>query len=431
MAQAGEDGALRQLEPHWNKGMIAASIAISLLGAFTSTQLYVNSQALLCPCSLTSILRMCQARVSIGFRAVFVWTLLASLTFGFCSIWCLHFVAMLAYELDLQIGINVPLTILSAALAVVFTFAALASDLLYTTYSHEWQKKNKHSRKRKAQNGTNNREQWHNSGVEFRPLLSHAENADNPSPDRDLESAPFDFVEANDENVEESIPTKSNNQGDLPLSPRIAARNGLAKTMFTLPTIESLRNSEQAREQAPSESVDDTTAHTESGEHSVSGRSSSLLGSSSTSTFGISSIMNYAYRRTAPAKNVFKATGETLYRGCTRKNAAKGFLWSIAITSMHYSGLEALQIPDGHLRLNYALVVLSGLISWFVCVVGCILMSQMETHLKQQFLFSITATTGVAGMHFTGESCVNCAKRRRLNPSRNASRHLLHKVAAH
>lgn len=34
---------LRQLEPQWNKGMIAASIAISLLGAFTSTQLFVPS----------------------------------------------------------------------------------------------------------------------------------------------------------------------------------------------------------------------------------------------------------------------------------------------------------------------------------------------------------------------------------------------------
>ena len=31
--------ALRQLEPNWNEGMIVASIAISLLGAFTSTQL--------------------------------------------------------------------------------------------------------------------------------------------------------------------------------------------------------------------------------------------------------------------------------------------------------------------------------------------------------------------------------------------------------
>ncbi len=31
----------RKLEPHWNEGMMVASIAISLLGAFTSTQLWV------------------------------------------------------------------------------------------------------------------------------------------------------------------------------------------------------------------------------------------------------------------------------------------------------------------------------------------------------------------------------------------------------
>jgi len=37
------DTLLRQLDPQWNTGMIAASIAISLLGAFTSTQLFVLS----------------------------------------------------------------------------------------------------------------------------------------------------------------------------------------------------------------------------------------------------------------------------------------------------------------------------------------------------------------------------------------------------
>lgn len=42
MADTGGDGVLRKLEPHWNRGMIAASIAISLLGAFTSTQLYAS-----------------------------------------------------------------------------------------------------------------------------------------------------------------------------------------------------------------------------------------------------------------------------------------------------------------------------------------------------------------------------------------------------
>ena len=32
---------MRQIKPQWNKSMVAASIAISLLGAFTSTQLLV------------------------------------------------------------------------------------------------------------------------------------------------------------------------------------------------------------------------------------------------------------------------------------------------------------------------------------------------------------------------------------------------------
>lgn len=45
MASAAENGALRQLEPHWNHGMIVASVAIALLGAFTSTQLYVTANS--------------------------------------------------------------------------------------------------------------------------------------------------------------------------------------------------------------------------------------------------------------------------------------------------------------------------------------------------------------------------------------------------
>lgn len=337
---------------------------------------------------------------------------------------------MLAYELDLQIGINVPLTILSAILAVVFTFAALASDLLYNAYHHERQKKSKNYRKRKTSNGTNSH-QGHNSNANYTRLPSQAEDADNFSPAvQDPESTTFQF-DTNEDDNEETVASKSNHQADTPLSPRIAARNGLVKTTFALPTIEALRTSESAQDQVMSDSAEDTTAHTDSGEQSVSGRSSSLLGSSSASTFGLSSIMNYAYRSTAPAKNVFKATAETLYNGFSRKNLAKGFLWSIAITSMHYSGLAALKVPEGHCELSYGLVVLSGLISWLVCVVGCILMSHMETHLKQQLLFTITATTGVAAMHFTGESCCNHVQNPWLNDHRNASCSILLKVSTH
>ena len=52
------DNTMRQLRPHWNAGMIAASIAISFLGAFTSTQLFVphHEISLLATRKLTSVL---------------------------------------------------------------------------------------------------------------------------------------------------------------------------------------------------------------------------------------------------------------------------------------------------------------------------------------------------------------------------------------
>src|ERR1700744_5550325 len=116
MDRGQQEAAMRRLEVHWNSGLIAASIAVSLLGAFTSTQM------------------MCQARTSRYLSGVLVWTILGSLTFGFCSIWSLHFIAMLACELPLLISLNVPLTVLSALLAVTFTFLALASDIMRERY---------------------------------------------------------------------------------------------------------------------------------------------------------------------------------------------------------------------------------------------------------------------------------------------------------
>ena len=136
-------------------------------------------------------------------------------------------------------------------------------------------------------------------------------------------------------------------------------------------------------------------------DQSTSRRSDSLMGSTY-SSYGLSNIMNIAYRGTSPAKNAFITTGEALYAGCTRRNIIKGFLWSLAITSMHYVGIAALRIPQGDITFEPPLVILSGLISWAVCLVGCILMSQIESHLTQQFLFAAVACTGVAAMHFTG-----------------------------
>lgn len=353
---------------------------------------------------LTHKNRMCQARVSLRFSSVLIWTILGSLTFGFCSIWSLHFIAMLAYELDLNIGINVPCTILSAVMAVMFTFAALGSDLLWETYRRE--KKGKHwpSRKKQISRGLRTTEWEVTNDNDTRPLLRHSEaDMDYAPSEQTVELTQFGSQQRNHIEDDEDLPFDIEGQYVSSLPEQMAFRNNTARrpATFTPDEVLSPGAADQPLEPALRDHAGSTTDFTDSSEHSASRRSSSLLGSSS-SSHGLGSIMNIAYRSASPAKNAFIATGEALYTGCTRKNITKGFFWSLAITSMHYTGLKALNIPEGHLALNYWLVVLSGVISWCVCVVGCILMPQMESHLTLQFLFSAVATTGVAAMHFTG-----------------------------
>ncbi|KAL8868473.1 MAG: hypothetical protein Q9174_004969 [Haloplaca sp. 1 TL-2023] len=351
----------RRLEPEWDGGLIAASIAISLLGAFTSTQL------------------MCQARMSLRLSSIVSWTALGSLTFGFCSIWCLHFVAMLACELDLPIGIDVPLTILSAVLAVCFTFLALTSDTLW----NEYQIYSKRQRRRKRIRRASMQPRRLEEGSE--PLLTTQTESESPL---------VEEVHLNGHTKQAEPMLNSDydgNDGQPDRQPRVTVQD-------------------HSRSNGPVKSTHrDSSAETSSSRRSNSmssvsrsSRRSSSFTSTSQSSTGLKDLLNIAYQTTAPAGNVFITTGERLYTGCTGRNLFKSFIWSLAITSMHYVGILALEIPEGYATFNPPLVVLSAAISWVVCLVGCILMSKIETHLLQQLLFAAVASTGVAAMHFTG-----------------------------
>lgn len=312
--------------------------------------------------------------------------------------------AMLAYELDLQIGINVPRTVLSATLAVLFTFVALGSDLLWETYRRERHGKHWPLRRKQTPKGSKIREREITRDNDTRPLLRQSEEEAEYSPlVENAELTRFDLRQVSPVGEDENAPFDIEGQPGSSLPEQMALRNDPARRPATFPPEEALSPGTLGRALEPvfPSRADSITDFTDSSEHSVSRRPSSLLGSSS-SSYGLSSIMNIAYRSTSPAKNAFIATGDALYGGCTLKNITKGFFWSLAITTMHYAGLKALSIPSGYCTLNYWLVILSGFISWCVCVVGCILMPQMESHLGQQFLFSAVATTGVAAMHFTG-----------------------------
>jgi len=338
---------------------------------------------------------MCQARTSVYFSSVLIWKLLTSLTFGFCSIWSLHFVAMLARELDVPIDIDVPLTILSSVLAVFFTFAALTFDLLWDRFRQgSWQRRQLRKRERSmmASTGGTGSSLWTGGA---KPYSESFEQEEGENSEDEEASEHAELLQDHSPDVDLDLPYRTTSELDSPtISAYPAARSDTVQEWP--PRSPTVSNTETSK---PSCNCSDSRRDS---------RRPSLMGSMQ-SSHGMANIMNFAHRSTAPAKNAFVTTGEALYTGCTRRNIIKAFLWSLAVSGMHYVGIAALRIPDGHYKLNPPLVVLSGLISWVVCLVGVILMLRIETNLAQQILFSVVASTGVAAMHFTGKS-VFCSR---------------------
>ncbi|KAL2430283.1 hypothetical protein ABEF95_004267 [Exophiala dermatitidis] len=388
---------LRRLEPSWNYALIAASIAVSLLGAFTATQM------------------MCQARTARYFSGVLVWTILGSLTFGFCSIWCLHFIATLACELDVQVGVDVPLTILSALLAVGFTFAALASDLLADRYRRlvkraKYKGGGREGRKGRSGNIT---------------LPQHAGDA---STDALLGPSSLEFTEDEDAMEETGLlradlpPEQSSRPArgrGISLGPLEEHFPGANRTFVPLepsrPQSLSLSRSPQPEGRKPFYTQADLLVHEESNGYSnspprspldVHGSPSSTatLGSEASGRLSIPGFMDFKgpQSATSSATDAMAGIAGLIYHGATPRNFCKGFVWSLAITTMHYVGIFSLKIPQGYVTFQPFIVLLSASISWLVCTLGSILIPQIEVNLAQQLVFSLVAAAGVAAMHFTG-----------------------------
>ncbi|EXJ89862.1 hypothetical protein A1O3_02929 [Capronia epimyces CBS 606.96] len=389
---------LRRLEPHWNYTLIAASVAVSLLGAFTSTQM------------------MCQARTARYFSGVLVWTILGSLTFGFCSIWSLHFIATLACELDVRVGLDVPLTILSAVLAVSFTFAALSSDLLRNRYMR-LVRKSKHNARRESRR----------EAVGAQTLPFHD---DDPSTDALLDSHASEIAE------EDGPPGKPNElrHGDTrgdgllvrqgrgrgislgPLEEHFGAVDGaIVRLESGTPQSFSLSRSPNPGGRKPLGTHSDVLMHEDSFRDSdslprsftdeiPSRRSSATLGSDGSGSVSLPAFLNFRVPKTSTYSTTEAMTGIVglIYRGATFRNFSTGFVWSLAITTMHYVGVFALKIPQGYITLRPFIVLLSASISWLVCTLGSILIPQIEVNLTQQLAFSVVASAGVAAKHFTG-----------------------------
>ena len=300
-------------------------------------------------------------------------------------------------------------------LAVVFTFAALAADLLWDR-SHFGRRSRRPIRKRKRKNSASgnylspsmmNRE----SLEPFLESFQHECDEDRGrrpnlelGPSLDSGRLPPEAEENTMLYVSSWPSTSRTGRNVAPAQPPLfpPLNNSFSKT-----TVSSQAHISDLStgffENTVSETWTTESLPRTSSDHHTSPRSSAALVLPSRS-FGLNNIMSIkSYQRsTYSAKNALLVTGKAIYRESTRRNVIKGFFWSLAITGMHYVGTMALQIPEGHLEFDLVLVTLSGFISWIVCLIGCILTSQMEVHLLQQFLFSAVAAAGVAAMHFTG-----------------------------
>ncbi|KAK5072847.1 hypothetical protein LTR64_000743 [Lithohypha guttulata] len=321
---------------------------------------------------------------------------------------------MLAYELDLPIGLNIPLTVLSAFLAVFFTFVALASDLAWDRFSRY----RKRSRGRRSRG---RRMKEYLDAVEAgRPELPHRGSSEPLVVQSRRTSS--DLPSNNLGTPRSSSPTRLRLQMQegspapiLSHRPSLSQRasssshkhfDGLdpAPTFLGTAINPPLLGDDVGEED---KDYDDDAYGTEtSSDYTYLRRYSDTTLSTEASSFGLGLLNSTKTWKPGPARAanpiLMMLTG--LWHGITLKNIAKGFFWSLAITSMHYAGILALKVPEGWCTLHPALVLLSAIISWVVCTVGCILMSQMESYLIQQIMFAVVATTGVAAMHFTGMS---------------------------
>lgn len=390
---AVEGHAMRQIIPHFNPTLVAASIAVSLIGAFTSTQL------------------ICCARSARTLLGVFVWTILSGFVFGFCAVFCIHEIAMLACELDVPIGIDPTWTIISATLATVFTFAALAGGSF-----REFHKDNETKMSRR-QHEVDTR------GYAMSDILPPGHIVSATVNDRDIHDG------GNDNNAyPETDDTFWETQSDVGLLDAEHGQSPPQKTVFRvessvsqkpnqsfiaaftkhhMPSLLKIeRRSVELDNQDPFESQDDRTpkplaALAISPSGSPSGVSASMIAS------GLGLLPRSKEASESQSSNVFVATATVVYAGLTFENIVKGLLWSASLTSMHYCGLLSLKIPNGVVVFNPTLVVVAATICWNVCIVGAICMETMTDMLAQQLLFSFVATTGCAGLHWSGEYAGN------------------------
>lgn len=182
------------------------------------------------------------------------------------------------------------------------------------------------------------------------------------------------------------------------------------------PDTSSARNSQDSTPLTNSDSDDSTpSAHQASGSGS-SGSQQLSLSSNTLSSRSWSEPLHAGLSREARLRIKAQARDKpipdfgwmywmkTYYSSITFLVVLRAAVWGVAIVFMHYCGMWAMEIPEGRISWNWNIIVLSYIVAFTVCFIGCIAMVHMEIHFGRQVAFSTIASVGTCSMHYTGTS---------------------------
>ncbi|KAF7793572.1 hypothetical protein EIP86_004686 [Pleurotus ostreatoroseus] len=412
----------RQLVPHWSYRLVLLSYFISWLGAYTSTQIVIHAKY-----SRVKVIR-------------WLWTFLASVAFGFTAIWSMHFVGMLACSLDVRITFNIPLTILSAIVAVAFTFAAFSAGNGHDIVENSapvaalasWGKSFRSvllALRRRAGGGPVDDPEAARRGDERRPMLASTSDHGDDDDDEEDEATPRPRrVEENPESRnrrrelphrvsaesttlvnEPGSPTDSpnneNDDDDMSRNRKSASVQHrqrhhspppVSSSETRLPDPTSSRNSEESSLTPSSEDSTfippQTSGAGPTSRSTLTARSWSEPLHAGLSREARLRIKAQARDRPVP-KFGWRYWLKAYCKSITLTVALRAAVWGLAIVFMHYCGMWAMEIPQGRIEWDWAKVVLSYVVAFSVCFVGCIAMVHMEVHFGRQVAFSMWAAT--------------------------------------
>ncbi|KAI9007347.1 hypothetical protein BC832DRAFT_610594 [Gaertneriomyces semiglobifer] len=377
-----------RLVPQWNWPLISVSYVVSVLGAYTTTQLMTNvSQCRNLPEKLR-------------------WIGMASMSFGGCAVWSMHFIGMLAMDLGIRVRFDIVMTVASAVIAILVAFVTFSMEVIFAKWRQHQSRKNVRRPRRKVRRTT--------SEIQINPFGSKSRSSNrkrtailDPYPDSEYHmlggtsSEGFGASILANKPAEVCVP--------MPGDEFPSEQHALGTSS------ENESDSDVSQDDSSSEEHHAHRRDTISSWLSSNEDQSAFLGSSdemgrrsdehTTQVIGVrfdgTDIM--APRSDACRASHLSIVSRIICKFCKMVNlriVVKGLLLGLTASGMHYTGMAAMEM-DAVIVYNKLYVVCSILIGWLSGLIAFMFMP-LEINLVSQLSFSFTAAFGVASMHYCG-----------------------------